>query len=174
MTQIGKLSKILDSVNDSSTLLLEYQFSVPSVENQTIAIFSENDSIGLSTEGNVVQKGECRSVVISSYLSLNKERIKKAAQPLRVVQQLDRAVVNFKPIAKHKSIIERIQNEKSGNKKCREDKVKVQDILFEAFERHQYYSLRDLEKITKQLIRYLRGNSTEILMRKIRTKICGN
>ncbi len=55
------------------------------VENQMIAVFSQNDSMGLSIEGNVAQKGECRPVVSSSYLSLNKERIKKAAQPLRVV-----------------------------------------------------------------------------------------
>jgi hypothetical protein len=80
-----ELSEILDSVNDSSTLPLEHRFSVSSVENQAIAIFSQNDSMGLSIEENVAQKGECRPVVSSSYSSLNKERIKKAAQPLRVV-----------------------------------------------------------------------------------------
>lgn len=37
-------------------------------------------------------------------------------------------------------------------KKMRDDKEVVQNILFAAFEKHQYYNIKDLEKITKQPI----------------------
>ena len=32
----------------------------------------------------------------------------------------------------------------------RDDKEVVQNTLFNAFEKHQYYNIKDLEKITKQ------------------------
>lgn len=34
----------------------------------------------------------------------------------------------------------------------RDDKEVVQNVLFAAFEKHQYYNIKDLEKITKQPI----------------------
>lgn len=37
-------------------------------------------------------------------------------------------------------------------KRLREDKEKVMDILFNAFEKHQYYNVKDLVTITKQPI----------------------
>lgn len=39
---------------------------------------------------------------------------------------------------------------KAEGKKSREDKEKVMDMLFQAFEKHQYYCSKDLERITKQ------------------------
>lgn len=39
---------------------------------------------------------------------------------------------------------------KEKPKRLREDKEKVLDILFNAFTKHQYYSIKDLVKITKQ------------------------
>jgi hypothetical protein len=41
-------------------------------------------------------------------MTLKKETIKQASQPTRVVQQLDKAVVNYKPIAAHKSDVKPI------------------------------------------------------------------
>ena len=46
-----------------------------------------------------------------------------------------------------------IENElrkKSEGKKMRDDRDVVQNALFAAFEKHQYYNIKDLERITKQ------------------------
>ena len=39
---------------------------------------------------------------------------------------------------------------KAEGKKMRDDKDVVQNALFAAFEKHQYYNIKDLERITKQ------------------------
>lgn len=48
------------------------------------------------------------------------------------------------------SQIEFEQMKKSEGKKSREDKEKVMDMLFAAFEKHQYYNIKDLVRLTKQ------------------------
>ena len=35
-------------------------------------------------------------------------------------------------------------------KRSRQEKDVVMDVLFGAFEKHQYYNIKDLERITKQ------------------------
>jgi len=42
-------------------------------------------------------------------MTLKMETIKQASQPTRIVQQLDKAVVNYKPIAAHKIDVKSIQ-----------------------------------------------------------------
>ena len=42
------------------------------------------------------------------------------------------------------------QRKKSEGKKVRDDKDKVMNVLFAAFEKHQYYNLKDLAGITRQ------------------------
>lgn len=39
---------------------------------------------------------------------------------------------------------------KAEGKRSREEKDKVMEMLFTAFEKHQYYYSKDLERITKQ------------------------
>lgn len=46
--------------------------------------------------------------------------------------------------------IEYEQKKKEQGRKARDDKDKVMDMLFAAFEKHQYYNIKDLEKITRQ------------------------
>ncbi|RXG70116.1 General transcription factor IIF subunit 2 [Armadillidium vulgare] len=48
------------------------------------------------------------------------------------------------------------QRKKEEGKKSRDDREKVQEMLFAAFEKHQYYNIKDLEKITAQPITYLK------------------
>ena len=62
-----------------------------------------SDDSGLALEGSVVQKGECRPIGNDNYMSLKMETIKKSAQPTRTVKQLDRAVVNYRPVSAHKT-----------------------------------------------------------------------
>jgi transcription initiation factor TFIIF subunit beta len=142
----------------------EHKFAISDISHQHLAVFShcpdDKGARKLVLEGNVVQKGECRPIGDSLYMDLKKQRIVEARQPTRLVQQLDKAVVNYKPL-----ISQRIETEpkrKNEQKKSREDKDKVTEMLFAAFEKHQYYYLKDLERITKQPITYLKEILREI------------
>ena len=125
------------------------------------------DNASLSIEGTVVQKGECRPVGDSFYMSLKKEAIRNSSLPVKLVKQLEAPVINFKPISRHASdvihilkiivilklVYLQVENEhkkKSEGKKSRDDKEKVQNMIFTAFEKHQYYNIKDLERITRQ------------------------
>lgn len=148
--------------NKSVEIPRDHKFAISDISHQHLAVFSEqidDKARRLVLEGNVVQKGECRPIADSRYMDLKKQRIVEARQPTRLVQQLDKAVVN-----KIKSIVrpEAETRRKNDQKKSREDKDKVLDMLFAAFEKHQYYYLRDLEKITKQPISYLKDILREI------------
>lgn len=151
-------SKTSSDSKENSLIPREHQFLLTKNENQTLAIFSHNNkSMKVSIDGSVTQKGECRPVMNSNYLTLNKERVKKAAKPLRVVQQLDRTVVVFKPISTHKTNnFGNNINKNSSNKRYKRDKEIVKNILFKAFEKHQFYTIKDLEKITQQPILHLK------------------
>lgn len=98
----------------------------------------------------MVQKGECRPKADANYMSLKRQSIMRASQPTRQVQQLDKAVVNYKPVAVHRNEVEFEQKKKAEGKKARDDKDTVSEKLFTLFEKHQYYSLRDLVKFTNQ------------------------
>jgi transcription initiation factor TFIIF subunit beta len=116
-------------------------------------------------------------------MNLKLEAIRKAAIPTRTVKQLDRIVQNYKPVSDHKhnvriilrsllafiprSIfyystnlfifqIEYEEKKKAEGKKARDDKESVQEMLFSAFEKHQYYNIKDLVIITRQPIVYLK------------------
>ena len=44
------------------------------------------------------------------------------------------------------------ERKKLEGKKARDDKESVMEMLFSAFEKHQYYNIKDLQKITRQPI----------------------
>lgn len=46
--------------------------------------------------------------------------------------------------------IEYEKKKKDDGKRARADKQQVLDMLFSAFEKHQYYNIKDLVDITKQ------------------------
>ncbi|ELV11586.1 General transcription factor IIF subunit 2 [Tupaia chinensis] len=51
---------------------------------------------------------------------------------------------------KAEKAIEYERKKKEDGKRARADKQHVLDMLFSAFEKHQYYNLKDLVDITKQ------------------------
>lgn len=121
---------------------------------------AENEKLYM--EGRIVQKLECRPNADMIYMNLKKESIRKAAEPERKVQSLDRIVQNFKPVSDHKHNIEYREKRKAEGKKARDDKAAVQDMLFNAFEKHQYYNIKDLVRITNQPIAYLKEVLKEV------------
>ncbi|KAF5290776.1 hypothetical protein FQA39_LY14619 [Lamprigera yunnana] len=96
------------------------------------------------------------------YMKLKLESIRKASVPVRQVKHLDRIVQNYKPISDHKINIEYTERKKAEGKKARDDKDAVLEMLFAAFEKHQYYNIKDLVKITKQPIIYLKEILNEV------------
>jgi transcription initiation factor TFIIF subunit beta len=113
-------------------------------------------------EGRIVQKLECRPSADTCYMKMKLDSFKKASIPLKRVMSLDKIVQNFKPISDHKHNIEYKEKKKSEGKKARDDKNAVMDMLFNAFEKHQYYNIKDLVKITRQPISYLKEILKEV------------
>jgi len=145
----------------------EHKFVVSNVANQQLGILSQtivnpdDDSVvpeseKLCLEGRVVQRAECRPQGGGDYMKLKREMIMKALEPTRTTQQLDRAVSQYKPKADHGNNIEFTAKKKLEGKKSRDDRDKVMDMLFSAFEKHQFYNIKDLVRITKQPVQYLK------------------
>ncbi|XP_014864835.1 PREDICTED: general transcription factor IIF subunit 2-like [Poecilia mexicana] len=140
----------------------EYPFTMHTVGAQTMAVFSQADADEVSLEGTVVHRAECRPVVSDSYMKVKRLQV-ESVKPQRLVQQLDRAVATvFKPVANHDFNLEYEKKKKSDGKMVRADRQLVLDLLFSAFEKHQYYSFKDLVDITKQPVTYLKEIMREI------------
>lgn len=134
----------------------EHQFAVSTISAQSLAVFSQSPD-KTSMEGRVTSKAECRPVANDlKYMQLKRQTISLASQPVRCTKQIGHVVNVYKPVSDHKNNIEFEQQKKSEGKKSREDRDKVMDMLFAAFEKHQYYNIKDLVRITRQPITYLK------------------
>ncbi|KAK3543785.1 hypothetical protein QTP70_027193 [Hemibagrus guttatus] len=117
----------------------------------------------VTLEGMVVQRAECRPAVSESYMKLKKLQIEESKKPLRLSQQLEKAITtNYKPVSNHTYNVEYEKKKKEDGKRARADKQKVLEMLFSAFEKHQYYNIKDLVEITKQPVIYLKEILREI------------
>ncbi|XP_075145958.1 transcription factor TFIIFbeta [Haematobia irritans] len=165
------LSQAIVKLDPDEEIPTEHILDVSVVTKQTLGVFShmvpsENTSSKdtsssqntekLYMEGRIVQKLECRPIADNCYMKLKLESIRKASVPVRKVQPIDKIVQNFKPVKDHAHNIEYRERKKAEGKKARDDKNAVMDMLFHAFEKHQYYNIKDLVKITKQPIGYLK------------------
>ncbi|XP_066477335.1 general transcription factor IIF subunit 2 [Tiliqua scincoides] len=154
----------------------EHPFLLQSVGGQTLTVFTESsmesqadeksensNTEKLSLEGIVVQRAECRPAASKNYMSLKRWQIEKSCKPVSWTKQLDKAVTtNYKPVADHKYNIEYERKKKEDGKRARSEKQQVLDMLFSAFEKHQYYNIKDLVDITKQPVGYLKEILREI------------
>ncbi|KFU92009.1 General transcription factor IIF subunit 2, partial [Chaetura pelagica] len=154
----------------------EHPFILQSVGGQTLTVFTETavesqpeeKSDGGSTdklalEGIIVQRAECRPAATENYMKLKRLQIEESSKPVRLSQQLEKAVTtNYKPVANHQYNIEYERKKKEDGKRARADKQQVLDMLFSAFEKHQYYNIKDLVDITKQPVIYLKEILREI------------
>jgi len=159
----------LEMIRNSSTakqIPKEHKFKVSNIERQKLGVFScsstaEGDKITL--EGKVVQRAECCPISDSLYNSIKKDALLKAGEPRRMLKQLDKHVTTtFKPVSIHESSLKYERQKKTEGKKMRDDKEKVQEIIFALFEKHQYYNIKDLERETRQPIAYLKEILKEI------------
>ncbi|KAL7406128.1 hypothetical protein ABVT39_013533 [Epinephelus coioides] len=155
----------------------EHPFAMQSVGGQTLAVFTETSSgqseersdgsssgsgagagpDKIALEGVVVQRAECRPAVSENYMRLKRLQIEELSKPVRLSQQLEKAVTsNYKPVANHTYNLEYERKKKEEGKRARADRQQVLDMLFSAFEKHQYYNIKDLVDITKQPVIYLK------------------
>lgn len=139
----------------------DHPFTMQTVGGQTLAVFTETQSESskerISLEGLVVQRAECRPAVSENYMKLKRLQIEELSKPVRLSQQLEKAVTtNYKPVANHSYNLEYDRKKKEEGKRARVDKQQVLDMLFSAFEKHQYYNIKDLVDITKQPVSYLK------------------
>ncbi|XP_073843116.1 transcription factor TFIIFbeta [Musca autumnalis] len=179
------LSQAVVKLDPQEEIPTEHILDVSVVTKQTLGVFShmvppesagssgsskDTSSSASSTqgseklymEGRIVQKLECRPIADNCYMKLKLESIRKASVPVRKVQPIDKIVQNFKPVKDHAHNIEYRERKKAEGKKARDDKNAVMDMLFLAFEKHQYYNIKDLVKITKQPIGYLKEILKEV------------
>ncbi|MBN3295056.1 general transcription factor IIF subunit 2 isoform X2 [Amia ocellicauda] len=156
ITEIGEKATSVKAPRD-------HPFTMQSVGGQTLGVFTESSSDKVALEGVVVQRAECRPAVSENYMKLKRLQIEESSKPVRLSQQLDKAVTtNYKPVSNHTYNVEYDKKKKEEGKRARADKQQVLDMLFSAFEKHQYYNIKDLVDITKQPVIYLKEILREI------------
>ncbi|BHF68313.1 General transcription factor IIF subunit 2 [Sparganum proliferum] len=109
--------------------------------------------------GRVNSRAECRPPPNSKYMMLKAQQCKARNRARHEVCILDTPVRNYRPVANHEFNIEYEQRKKLEGKNVRRERDDVLQDLFKAFERHQYYAVKDLMLLTKQPMSYL----TELL-----------
>ncbi|XP_035826117.1 general transcription factor IIF subunit 2 [Aplysia californica] len=136
-----------------------HKFVVTSVANQNLVVMSQikSDNIGrdpasdkICVEGKVLQRAECHPIVDDNYRLLKKEQVQAQNTPARQIKLLPGIVQSYKPVSDHYNNVEERKAKKTEAKRSRAEKEKVMDILFNAFEKHQFYNVKDLVGITQQ------------------------
>ncbi|VDM08125.1 unnamed protein product [Wuchereria bancrofti] len=160
------------SKQTSFTIPNEHSFVIGDIRNQSLAVLCEDKSGlnedadicsgRLSIEGRVVKRADCRPPQTDDYMRMKIKQIEKSSQPKRHVKQMEKAEVKFKPIAVHAEMLAREKQKKEGAKTVRADKDVVRQAIFHAFEKHQYYRLVDLQKLTSQPPGFVKEILTEI------------
>ncbi|KAL7071541.1 hypothetical protein ACQ4LE_009599 [Meloidogyne hapla] len=138
----------------------QHKFITRDVKNQSFAVLSEDKSgleedselvTGkLSIEGRIVIRAECQPPNSVDYMKMKIQQIQKISQPKKTVQQVERAVVKYKPINAHQEHMAKDKAKKEGTRAVRLEKDDVVKLLFHAFEKHQFYRQIDLQKLTNQ------------------------
>ncbi|KAK7090438.1 general transcription factor IIF subunit 2-like [Littorina saxatilis] len=140
-----------------------HKFALTGVSNQNLVVFSQpHGSEQITIEGKVIQRAECHPVADDKYMQLKRKQLEINNKPKREIVLLQSVVPMYKPRSDHISNIEEKKRNKDTEKRSRLDKEKVMDMLFAAFEKHQYYNVKDLVGITKQPIPYLKEILQEI------------
>ncbi|XP_037665768.1 general transcription factor IIF subunit 2-like [Choloepus didactylus] len=159
----------IDGQPGPATAPREHQFFLQELGGQILTVLTEGAQDKLSLAGTVVQRMECRPAVGENYMRLKRMQIKESSKPARTVQKLDKVVTtNYKPVANHHYNIEYEKKKKEDGKRVRIDKDQVLTVLFSAFEKHQYYNVKDLVDITGQPVEYLKEILNEIGVRNVK------
>lgn len=147
----------------------EHQLVLQGVRGQVLTVLTERAPDQLSLEGTVVHRGECRPALSENYMRLKRKQIEESSKPARTVQKLEKVVTtNYKPVANHQYNTEYEKKKKENGKRVKADKDQVLALLFAAFEKHQYYNIKDLVGITMQPVAYLKEILNEIGVQNVK------
>ncbi|KAF6038580.1 GTF2F2 [Bugula neritina] len=149
------LNENLKSSGDETTPTT-HRFIMSAGFSQNLTVLTETDNGGLALEGKVIQRMECRPHGDQHYMKYKKHQVEESNKPKRYVMQIDKPVNTYKPVSNHAHLAEHEAKKKADGKRSRDDAEKVKEVLFKAFERHQYYTLRDLHNLTKQPVAHLK------------------
>ncbi|KAI6186631.1 General transcription factor IIF subunit 2 [Aphelenchoides besseyi] len=150
----------------------EHRFIIKDLDNQTMAVLVEDkthleDEAHLRTgkltvEGRIVKRAECQPPATTDYMKMKMSQIEKYSQPKHTVKQMDKAEVKFKPTAVHQENLAKEKIKKDTNRAVRVDRDILMKEIFQAFEKHQYYRLADLAKLTNQPMTHVKDILTSI------------
>lgn len=141
----------------------QHKFALTAVANQNLTVFSQSPNLDrVFIEGKVIQRGECHPIADDNYRKLKRKQLEINNKPKREIVLLQQVVMAYKPRSDHIFSSEERQKKKEDAKRSRLDRDRVMDMLFAAFEKHQYYNVKDLVGITKQPIPYLKEILQEI------------
>jgi len=88
---------------------------------------------------------------ITCTISQSRHQIKAAESTKFQAQQLENALATVrKPIPHTREYAEQEKKKKEQGKRARGNREEVLDLIFTAFQQHQYYNFRDLVHKTKQ------------------------
>ncbi|XP_019879274.1 general transcription factor IIF subunit 2-like [Aethina tumida] len=156
---------------------MNYVVDITPVEKEKIIVFSEDvpyqgitpvGPLNMEMECNIIQRLSCRPNPKDMYKKVI-SNVKTASLSSNKVQILDRAVTKFKPVSDHQNNIDYNRWKKTEGRRVREDKDVVLQMLFKVFENHQYYNIKDLVRITKQPIGYLKEILKEYCVYNMKT-----
>jgi len=162
-----KLNQALAQSGDPSPIDHKLMLSAPP-KHETLGVLSrmkdEQDKEIRRVEGRIVQNATCTpSMMDATYRRLKGTSFQKAAKSDRKVKYVAETEVTrtrFIPRSKHD--VEMRPGRGQPERRERMDRDKLKDLLFEQFEKHQYYSLKDLQDITKQPVQFLKEVLKEI------------
>lgn len=133
---------------------------------QTMGVFSETppdeEEASESTrdkiafEGTISKRVDCRPIGNPNYMKMKMKDIEKALKPKRKAILMTEAIQSFRPNSEHVSSYEP-EKKRSADKRVRSEREVVLDTIFSAFEKHQYYTLKDLIGITQQPVTHLKS-----------------
>ncbi|XP_066920079.1 general transcription factor IIF subunit 2-like isoform X1 [Clytia hemisphaerica] len=160
------LAQHLTKLGESGDIPEKHKF-VMSDFRQTMGVFSETppdeDEPSESTrdkiafEGTISKRIDCRPIQSTAYMSMKMTDIKKALKPKRTTVFTDEKVSSFRPVNDHSSMNEQAEKKRSTEKRVRSERDEVLETIFSAFEKHQYYTLKDLIGITRQPVTHLKS-----------------
>lgn len=150
--------------SNGDTLPSEHVMTLQPTSHQRMVVLSRSKDDKISFDGDVKQKGEVKPNADSAYMKLKSLSIKEAAKPKRLTQIINEEVASYKPRGAAQLALEAEQRKKKeeARKTIREDKEVVQGRLFKAFEKQQYFNIKDLVRLTAQSTPYLKEILKEI------------
>jgi len=111
----------------------------------------------IAFEGKLAKRADCRPIESANYMLMKRKAIEKACRPTRQVKQIKGIVTTYKPISGYVANSEPEKRKKEEGKRVRAEREDVLEILFSAFEKHQFYTLKDLVGITQQPVVHLKA-----------------